>query len=76
MTLSDVQLRISRINIICLRDDAIYSFGCFILNFMKASSAVHYLYVHTDDGGVETLLFAIKWLTTAVCILSQNATKI
>ncbi len=35
---------------------------------MKASSAVNYLYVHTDDGGVETLLFAVKWLITAVCV--------
>ncbi len=34
----------------------------FILNFMKASSAVNYLYVHTDDGGAEALLFA------AVCV--------
>ncbi len=35
---------------------------------MKASSAVNYLYVHTDDGGVEALLFAVKRLTTAVCV--------
>ncbi len=36
---------------------------------MKASSAVNYLYVHTDDGGVESLLFAVKWLIiTAVCV--------
>ncbi len=35
---------------------------------MKASSAVHYLYVHTEDGGVEALLFAIKQLTTALCV--------
>ncbi len=42
---------------------------------MKASSAVNYLYVHTDDGGVEALLFAVKRLTTTVCILSQNAAK-
>ncbi len=40
---------------------------------MKASSAVNYLYVHTDDSGVEVLLFAVKRLTTAVCILLQNA---
>ncbi len=33
---------------------------------MKASSAVNYLYVHTDNGGVEALLFAVKWLITAV----------
>ncbi len=39
--------------VVRLRDDAIYSFGCFICNFMKASSAVNYLYVHTDDGAVE-----------------------
>ncbi len=35
---------------------------------MKASSAVNYLYVHTDDGGVEALLFAVKRLITAVCL--------
>ncbi len=35
---------------------------------MKASSAVNYLYVHTDDGGVEALLFAVKRLITAVCV--------
>ncbi len=29
---------------------------------MKAASAVNYLYVHTDDGGAEALLFA------AVCV--------
>ncbi len=33
---------------------------------MKASSAVNYLYVHTDDGGVEAL--AVKRLITAVCV--------
>ncbi len=32
---------------------------------MKASSAVNYLYVHTDDAGVEALLFAVKRLITA-----------
>ncbi len=42
---------------------------------MKASSAVNYLYVHTDDGGVEALLFAVKQLTTALCVLSQNVAK-
>ncbi len=51
-----------------LRDDAIYSFGCFIFNCMKASSAVNYLYVHSDDGGVEARLFAVKWLIPAVCV--------
>ncbi len=35
---------------------------------MKASSAVNYLYVHTDNGGVEALLYAVKRLTTAVCV--------
>ncbi len=36
---------------------------------MKASSAVNYLYEHTDDGGVEALLFAVKRLIiTAVCV--------
>ncbi len=35
---------------------------------MKASSAVNYLYVHTDDGGVKALLFAVKRFTTAVCV--------
>ncbi len=62
VTPSNIPSRISRINIVCLRDDAIYSFGCFIFNFMKAASAVNYLYVHTDDGGAEALLFA------AVCV--------
>ncbi len=33
-----------------------------------SSSAVNYLYVHADDGGVEALLFAVKRLTTAVCV--------
>ncbi len=51
-----------------LRGDAIYSFGCFIFSFMKAPIAVNYLYAHTDKGGVEALLFAIKWLTTAVWV--------
>ncbi len=60
--------RISLINIVRLRDDAIYSFGCFIFNIMKASSAVNYLCVHTDDGGAEALLFAVKQLITAVCV--------
>ncbi len=55
-------------HIVRLCDDAIYSFGCFIFNIMKASSAVNCLYVHTDDGGVEALLFAIKRLITAVCV--------
>ncbi len=32
---------------------------------MKPSSAVKYLYVHTEDGSVEALLFAVKRLTTA-----------
>ncbi len=45
-----------------LLDDAIYSFGCFIFNFMKASSAVNYLYMHRDNGDVKSLLFAIKRL--------------
>ncbi len=40
---------------------------------MKASSAVNYLYVHIDDGGVESLLLAVKRLNSAVCVLSQNA---
>ncbi len=35
---------------------------------MKASSAVNYLYEHTDDGGVEALLFAVKRLIAAVCV--------
>ncbi len=26
------------------------------------------IFVHTDDGGVETLLFAVKGLITAVCV--------
>ncbi len=55
-------------HIVSFRDDDIYSFGYLIFHFMKASSAVHYLYVHTDDGGVEALLFAIKQLTTALCV--------
>ncbi len=61
-------------HIVRLRDDAIYSFGCFIFNIMKASSAVNCLYVHTDDGGVDALLFAVKTVDhCCVCILSQNA---
>ncbi len=55
-------------HIVRLRDDAIYSFGCFVFNFMKASSAVNYLYVQTDNGVVEALLFAVKRSTTAVCV--------
>ncbi len=55
-------------HIVRLRDDAIYRFGCLIFNIMKASSAVNYLYVHTDDGGVEALLFAVKRLITAVWV--------
>ncbi len=55
-------------HIVRLRYGAIYSFGCFIFHFIKASSAVNYLYVHTDDGGVEALLFAVKRLITAVCV--------
>ncbi len=58
--------------IVRLPDDAMYSFGCFIFNFMKASSAVNYLYVHTDDGGVEALLVAIKRLITAVCVFCRK----
>ncbi len=38
-------------HVVILRDDAIYSFWCFIFYFLKASSAVNYLYVHTDDSG-------------------------
>ncbi len=27
------------------------------------------IFVHTDDGGVEALVFAVKWLIiTAVCV--------
>ncbi len=55
-------------HIVHFRDNAIYSIGCFIKNFMKASSEVNYLYMHTDNGGVEALLFAVKRLTTAVCV--------
>ncbi len=29
---------------------------------MKASSAVNYVYVHTDNGGVEGLLFASQMI--------------
>ncbi len=54
-----------------LRDNVIYSFGC-IFNCIKASSAVNYLYIHTDDGGVEALLFAVKWLTTSVCVTCRK----
>ncbi len=43
-------------------------FTVLIFYFMKASSAVNYLYVHTDDGGVEALLFAVKRLTAVVCV--------
>ncbi len=33
------------------------------------------IFVHTDDGGVEAVLFAVKRLITAVCVcvLSQIA---
>ncbi len=55
-------------HIVRLRYEAIYSFGCFIFNFMKASSAVNYMYVHTDESSVEALLFAVKRLTTAVSV--------
>ncbi len=35
------------------------------------------IFMHTDDGGVEALLFAVKRLITVVCVcvLSQNAAK-
>ncbi len=36
------------------------------------------IFVHTDDGGVEALLFAVKRLiitAVCVCVLSQNAAK-
>ncbi len=42
---------------------------------MKASSAVNYLYKHTDDGGVEALLFAVKRLTTAVYPVAKCGEK-
>ncbi len=48
----------------------------FICNFMNASSAVNYLYVHTDDGSVEALLFAFKRLITAVCVSYRNMWRI
>ncbi len=32
-----------------------YTVWVFHFNFMKAASAVNYLYVHTDDGGAEAL---------------------
>ncbi len=35
---------------------------------MKVSSAVSYLYEHTDDSGVEALLFTVKRLITAMCV--------
>ncbi len=63
-------------HIVRLRYDAIYRFGCFIFNFMKASSAVNYLYVRTYDGGVEALLFAVKHVNHCrVCVLLQNVAK-
>ncbi len=62
-------------HIVRLRDDAIYSFGCFIFHFMKGSIAVNYLYVHTDDGGTEALLFAVKRLIITTVCVSQNAAK-
>ncbi len=43
---------------------------------MKASNAVNYLYVHTEDSAVEALLFAVKTVDHCrLCILSQNAAK-
>ncbi len=62
-------------HIVRLRDDVISSFGCFIFNFMKASSAVNYLHVHTDDGGVKALIWRQTVDHCRVCILSQNAAK-
>ncbi len=61
-------------HIVRLRDDAIHSFGCFILSFMKASCEVNYLYVHTDGGDVEALIFK-TFDHCRVCVLSQNAVK-
>ncbi len=67
--------RISCLNIVRLRYDAIYSLRCFIFNFMKASSAVNYLYVHTDDGGWSSFICRQTVDHCSVCILSQNAAK-
>ncbi len=59
-------------HIVRLRDDAIYSFGCFLFNFIKASSAVNYLFVHTDDGGVEALLDYCCPCKRTQCLVSLN----
>ncbi len=61
-----IRSRISRINTKAVF--VMMSYTVLIFNLMKASSAVHYLYVHTDDGGVEALLFAVKRLTAVVCV--------
>ncbi len=43
---------------------------------MKASSAVNYLYEHTDDGGVEALLFASNGLSLpCVCPFAKCGEK-
>ncbi len=42
---------------------------------MKASSAVNYLYVHTEDSGVEALLFVVKWLTTVAFMITVPFAK-
>ncbi len=45
---------------VCLRDDAIYSFGCFICNFLKTLSAVNYFNKHTDDHMSMQTVAALK----------------
>ncbi len=61
-----IRSRISRINTKFVF--VMMPYTVLIFYFMKASSAVHYLYVHTDDGGVEALLFAIKRLIAVMCV--------
>ncbi len=61
-----IRSRISRINTKFVF--VMMSYTVLIFNLMKASSEVHYLYMHTDDGGVEALLFAIKRLIAVMCV--------
>ncbi len=54
-------------HIVRLRDDATYSLGVSFFILLKFQVQL-IIFVHTDDGGVEALLFAVKRLTTAVCV--------
>ncbi len=58
-----IRSRISRINTKFVF--VMMSYTVSIFNLMNASSAVNYLYVHTDDGGA---IFTIKRLIAVVCV--------